>query len=247
MIETSSELPTPAEMRAFNEANRATWQAVRMREASRALVTGHIALWVCLMGTLDATARVGTNAPFVVIAPLWFALLFGYLGCLFWAIRRIKGQRLKSLVKVTDRGDDKLRKVADIPLRKVADIPRKVVLYYFGMMLYSFLCSFGWGIAWRHMSTTAILASLAIFPLMGISYFVYRVVQYAFWEDLLFAMCIALAYMPIFLQPGPGTELSLLALVFVIVGTASLHHRWDVWSRSLDDLASEQAGEEVES
>jgi hypothetical protein len=82
---------------------------------------------------------------------------------------------------------------------------------------------------------------------MGIGYFVYRVVKYAFWEDFLFVMYIALAYMPIFLQSGPTTELSLLALVFVIVGTASLHHRWEVWSRSVDDLASEQAAEEVAS
>lgn len=235
MMETSSELPTPAQMRAFNEANRATWQAVRMREASRALVTGHIALLVCLSGTsLVVTHRLGTNAPFVA-----FALLFGYLGWLFWAIRRIKGQRLKSLVKVTDRGDDKVH--------KAAAKPRKVVLYFFGMMLYQALCGIGWTIAYRHMSTTTILASLAMFPLMGIGYFVYRVVKYAFWEDFLFAMCIALAYMPIFLQPGPTTELSLLALVFVIVGTASLYHRWEVWSRSLDDLTSEQEGEEVAS
>lgn len=239
MIETSSELPTPAQMRALNEANRATWQAVRMREASRALVTGHIALWVCLCGTLAVMQHAGTNASFVVSALLLFALLFGYLGWLFWAIRRIKGQRLKSLVKVTYRGDDKFHKAA------AGD--RKAVLYFFGIWLYSILCGIGWSFALQHMSTTNILASLAIFPLMGIGYFVYRVVKYAFWEDFLFAMCIALAYMPIFLQPGPNIELSLLALVFVIVGTASLRHRWEVWSRSLDDLATEQAGEEVAS
>jgi hypothetical protein len=33
--------------------------------------------------------------------------------------------------------------------------------------------------------------------------------------------------------------------VLVIVGTASLYHRWEVWSRLLDDLASEEAVEEV--
>ena len=226
MIETSSELPTPAEMRAFHEANRATWQAVRMREASHALVTGHIALGICLPGTC---MFLGTNAPLVLIA-----LLFGYLGCLFWAIRHIKGQRLKSLVKVTDRLDVEL-----------AVNPRKVVLYVLGVMSYYVLCITGWTIFHRHMPTATHLASLAIFPLMGIGYFVYRAVRLAFWEYFLFAMCIPLAYMPIFFPPGPATPLSLLPLMLVIVGAASLYHRWEVWSRSLDDLAGEQAGEEV--
>ena len=150
-----------------------------MREASARLVTGHIALWVCLCGTLAVMQHAGTNASFVVSALLLFALLFGYLGWLFWAIRRIKGQRLKSLVKVTYRGDEKFHKAA------AGD--RKAVLYFFGIWLYSMLCGIGWSFALQHMSITTILASLAIFPLMGIGYFVYRVVKYAFWEYFLFA------------------------------------------------------------
>jgi hypothetical protein len=69
-------------------------------------------------------------------------------------------------------------------------------------------------------------------------------VKFAFWEDFLFAICITLAYLPVLLPPGPNIELSLLVLVFVILGTESLHHRWEVWARSLDDPASEPAGEE---
>ena len=238
MIETSSEVPTPSEMRAFDEANRATWQAVRMREASRAFVMGLIALGVCTPGIW---MFLEINAPFVLIA-----LLFGYLGCLFWAIRRIKGQRLKSLVRVTDRLEVEL-----------AVKPYKTVLYVFGMISYSVLCSIGWGILNRHMSTATRLASLAIFPLMCIGFFVYRAVRLALWEYFLFAMCIPLAYMPILIRPGTTTPLSFLGwslvivstapTVLVIVGTASLYHRWKVWSRSLDDMASEQAGEEVAS
>ena len=238
MIETSSQLPTPLEMRAFDEANRATWQAVRMREASRAFVMGHITLGICTPGIY---MFLEINAPFVLIA-----LLFGYLGCVFWAIRRIKGQRLKSLVRVTDRLEVEL-----------AVKPYKTILYVFGMISYSVLCTTGWAILFRHMSTATRLASLAIFPLMCIGSFVYRAVRLALWEYFLFAMCIPLAYMPILLQPVPTAPLSSLALilvivsaasmVLVIVGAASLYHRWEVWSRSLDDLASEQAGEEVAS
>lgn len=238
MIETSSELPTPAQIQAFDEANRASWQAARMREASRAFVMGHITLGICTPGIFMFLAN---DAPFVLIA-----LIFGYLGCLFWAIRRIKGQRLKSLVRVTDRLEVEL-----------AVKPYKTVLYLFGMMLYSALCGIGWTILRRHMSTATHLASLTIFPLMCIGFFVYHAVRLALWEYFLFAICIPLAYMPILLQPEPTTPLRSLALilvivsaslmVLVIVGAASLYHRWEVWSRSLDDLASEQAGEEVAS
>lgn len=238
MIETSSELPTPSEMRAFDEANRASWQAVRMREASRALVPGSIAFWVCLPGTWLSLV---INAPLVLIA-----LIFGYLGCVFWAIRHIKGQRRKSLVKVTDRLDDEF-----------AAKPRKAVLYFLGVWSYCVLCGIGWSILRQHMSTATHLASLAIFPLMCIGYFVYRAVRLALWEYFLFALCVPMAYMPILLYPRPTRPLNSLAvnlmivstssLVLVIVGTASLYHRWEVWSRSLDDLASEQADEEVAS
>lgn len=238
MIETSTELPTPAQMRAFNEANRATWQAVRMREASHALVPGLMTFFVCLPGT---SMFLGTNAPFVLLA-----LLFGSLGLLFWAVRRIKGQRLKSPVKVTSRLDEEL-----------AAKPRKAVLYVFGWWSYCVICMIGWSALRPYMSTTTHLASLAIFPLMCIGYFVYRAVGLAFWEYFLFAICIPLAYMPLFFQPGATTPLSFWPLIWVIVstasmisvivGTASLYHRWEVWSGSLEDLASEHAGEEVAS
>lgn len=37
-------LPTPAQMRTLCEASQAVWYARRMREASRAIITGNIAL-----------------------------------------------------------------------------------------------------------------------------------------------------------------------------------------------------------
>ena len=232
MSERPSGLPTPAEMRAFNEASQAAWQAARMREASQGLVTGHIALGICLLGTALVVMRLGANAPFIACA-----LLFGYLGCLIWAIRRVKGQRLKGLVKVIDR--------REVQLRKAIAKPIKAALIFLGIMCYNMLCGYGWMIAFRHMSNSAILASLAITPVMGIGYFVYRAVKFAFWEDLLFAACIALAYLPIFFEPGPLAPLSFLALILVLVGTASLQHRWEAWLRSLNDLPDEGECEEV--
>ena len=43
----------------------------------------------------------------------------------------------------------------------------------------------------------------------------------------------------------PGVFLIWIGIAALIVGAASLYHRWEVWSRSLDDLARDQEGGEV--
>ncbi len=97
------------------------------------------------------------------------------------------------------------------------------------------------------MSNGAILASLSITPLVGILFFVRRYMVFRFWEDLLFAGCVALAYAPFFLRTWDLTPLSLLSLLLVIPGTVSLHSRWADWSRSLADMEGENSPEEVRS
>ena len=54
MVDTTAggSLPTPAQMRTFYEASQAVWNARRMREASRAVITGNIALGICMLGTV---------------------------------------------------------------------------------------------------------------------------------------------------------------------------------------------------
>ncbi len=239
MIESSSELPTPLETRAFDEAKRAAWRAARMREASRAFVTGHVALGVCLPGICIV---LGTNAPFVLIALLFFV----YPAFLFWAIRRIHRQRGQSLVKVTDRIEVEL-----------AANPRNVVLPIIAWIPYTILCMLAGPVLLRRMPTSIHLASLAIFPMMCVGYFVHQALRLALWEYFLFATSIPLAYLPVLLQPEPPAPQSSLAavlgfvsvasMVLAIVGAASLHHRWEVWSRSLDDLGSDKEAGEVAS
>lgn len=234
MSQASSELPSPSQMRAFNEASHAAWEAARMREASRALATGLIAIFVCVPGV---AMFLGTHAPLVLIA-----LILCDLACLIWAVRRIGSERRRSLVTVTDRLDDAF-----------ATKPRQAVLYLVGITLYYVLCRIGWTVLRRHMSTEVHLASLAIFPLMCIGFFVYRGAKLAFWEYFLFAACIPLAYLPILIRPEVATPLgfegSILvilnaaAMILVIVGTASLHHRWEVWSRELDRPGDETGAE----
>jgi hypothetical protein len=54
MTETTAavDLPTPAQMRNFYEVSRAAWQALRMGEASRAILTGNIAFGFCMIGAI---------------------------------------------------------------------------------------------------------------------------------------------------------------------------------------------------
>jgi hypothetical protein len=231
------DLPTPAQMRAFNQATHAAWQARRMGEASRALVSGNIALGLCVLGTVLGVRHArwaGAAAPFVACG-----LLFGYLAGLFLSIRRMKRQRARAFVTVVDRREE--------DMRKAVARPRKMVAVIFALFVLQAVSAAGWSIALRHMSNSAILASLSIGPLMGMLFFVRRFVIFRFWEDLLFAGCVVLAYAPIFLRLSDLSPLSFLSLLLVILGTVSLHARWLTWSSSQAVMGSEELTEEVQS
>ena len=126
--------------------------------------------------------------------------------------------------------------------------PAKVLpAFFFLAIVFQAICGLAWGIAFRRMSNTAILASLSLGPIIGIGFFVRRFVLYLFWEDLLFAGCVVLANAPMFLGRWDLTPLSFLALVLAIAGGCALNHRWVTWTRSLADLGGEDAFEEVQS
>ena len=83
MVETMAggSLPTPAQMRTLHEASQAAWNARRMREASRAVITGNIALALCMLGTVLVVMHsrwVGTAGPFVACG-----LVYGDLAIWF--------------------------------------------------------------------------------------------------------------------------------------------------------------------
>jgi hypothetical protein len=231
------DLPNPAQMRTFYEVSRAVGQARRMREASRAVITGNVAFVFCLIGTFLEVAQArwaGDASPFVMCG-----LMFGYFVGLALSLRWMKRQRARSLVTVVDRREEAARTTVARPWRLIG--------YFVAMFVFQAACALGWGVAFRHMSNAAIVASLLLLPIMGISYFVGRFVIYRFWEDLLFTGCVALAFAPMFLQARGLTPLSLLSLLLVILGAASLHSRWVIWSRSLAGMDSEDISEEVRS
>ncbi len=239
MVDTTagSGLPTPAQMRTLHEASQAAWHARRMREASRAVITGNIALALCMLGTVLVVMHsrwVGTAGPFVACG-----LVYGDLAVMFLSLRWMKRQRAQSLVTVVDRREEEARKAVARPWRAVA--------FLCALLVFQAVCVIGWSIGLRHMSNGAILASLAVGPLIGILFFVRRFMVFRFWEDLLFAGCVALAYAPFFLGSWDLTPLSFVSLVLVIPGAASLHSRWVVWTRSLADVGGEDSAEEVRS
>jgi len=224
-------------MRTLYEASQAAWNARRMREAARAVITGNIALAICMLGTVLVVMHsrsMGTAGPFVACG-----LVYGDLALMFLSLRWMKRERAHSLVTVVDRREDEVRKAVARPWRAVA-----VLVALLGFQALSVI---GWSIGLRHMSNAAILASLSIGPLIGILFFVGRFMVFRFWEDLLFAGCVALAYAPFFLRSWDLTPLSFLSLLLVFTGAASLHSRWVAWSRSLADLGGEDSPEEVRS
>jgi hypothetical protein len=239
MVDTTAGggLPTPAQMRTLYEASQAVWYARRMGEASRAVITGNLALGLCMLGTVLVVMHsrwVGTAAPFVACG-----LVYGDLAILFLSLRWMKRQRAHSLVTVVDRREEEARKAVARPWRAVAVL--------FALLVFQAVSVIVWSFALHHMSNAAILASLSISPLLGILFFIRRFVVFRFWEDLLFAGCVALAYAPFFLRSLDLTPLSFLSLLLVIPGTASLHSRWVAWTRSLADMDSEDIFEEVQS
>lgn len=239
MVDTTAGggLPTPAQMRTFYEISQAVWHARRMREASRAVITGNVAFVFCLVGAFLELAHsrwAGSASPFVMCG-----LMFGYITGLALSLRWMKRQRSRSMVTVVDRREEAARTAVARPWMMTG--------YVVAIFVFQAAVAVAWGVAFRHMSNAAIVASLALCPIMGMLYFVARFVIYRFWEDLLFAGCVALAWAPFFLRAWGLTLLSLVSLFLVILGAASLHFRWLIWSRSLADVDSADIAEEVQS
>jgi hypothetical protein len=228
-------LPTPEQMRNYFAAEKAAQQARRLRESSRAIITGNIAFVACLFGTtlvlLHSESFQGAG-PFLLCA-----IMLCYLACLILSLRWMMRQRSRSSVMILDRREVEAQRALARPVRAAVVI--------FALVLFQALAVVLWNIAFRHMSSAAILAALAIGPALATGFFVYRFVIYRFWEDLLFAVAIMMANVPFFLQAWDLTPLTFAALALVIFGTVSLYLRWVHWTRSLPAEDAAGGAEEV--
>jgi hypothetical protein len=225
-IAESADLPTPAQMQALRRADEAARQARRMVDASRAVMTGNIAFTICLIGvslTLIHSGFAGDNALFTLF--ILCGLVYGYLVGAFFALRWMKKRLAANPVAVVTRQEEADHKAP----------ARKRITFVFAL-LFSIVTMIGWGVAFRHMSNGMILAALSAAPLFGMLFFVMRFALFQFWEDLLFAGCVLLAFVPFFLHSQSELDipwLSLLSLPLVIIGTAFLQARWEAWARSV--------------
>ena len=248
MIDTlvPPELPMPEQMRALNQSMVAAWHARRMREASRGIFIGNIAMAICLASTelvvmhlcsADRGTRPGSDGPSHSwaqdIGPfLALGLLGVYFAGLFFSLRWLKRHRYSNSVTVVDRNEEEARKAVTRPKRAIAIL--------LGILIFLSLGTFGWIFAFRNMSNQAIVISLFIGPCMAAVFFIFRFVSFRFWEDLVFAGSAILAFVPMFfILRYDVSFLSFVSLGLVVAATASLQYRWIVWTRSLEKREAE--------
>ncbi len=224
-------LPTANQMRKLHDARRAAWQARRMREASRATITGNIAMGIGVLGTALAYVHSGrsiASSPYAMFGLLAGYLLYFFLTFLWW-----KRQRDRCVVTVFARCEEQSNRTVALPWKMTV-----VVLVCYSVL---FAGMVGKIFPFPIVSLTAIMENLSLCCLaLTVFYFVVRFVAFQFWEDLLFAASVLLAYTPFFLSNWEYTPLCFLSLFFVLLGTASLQTRWTTWTQAIATVGYEQ-------
>ena len=210
-----------------------------MREASHGIIIGNIAMVSCLASTMLVLMHAEWAKD---IAPFLADGLLGvYFVGMFFTLRWWKRQRGSSSVTIMDRNEEVARTALQKPKLALAIILSFVFIFAIGTLAWKFPLS--------KMSNEAILACLSTLPCSGALFFVIRFVSFRFWEHLVFAGCVVLAFVPMyFVRQGIGPDgrtaidisfLSFVSLGLVVASMASLQYRWIVWTRSLDKLEAE--------
>ncbi|QVL33750.1 hypothetical protein KIH39_07540 [Telmatocola sphagniphila] len=240
---TIDALPSPEQMRNYFAVEKSVRQTRRLRETSRAILTGNIAAAACLIETVLVILHSGwldsgpSRDEYKLLA--LDGTIFGWLTLMVLSLRWMKRQRARSSVYVLDRREAAAQRVPAHPVQT-----RLLFICFF---LFQGLVAVLWSIAFRHMTDSALVAALSISPLLGVGYFVYRFVLYGFWEDLLFAAAVALAWIPFLFRAWNLAPLCLATFPLVIVGTSCLHRRWVRWQESFSLPNAEAANEEERS
>ncbi len=224
-------LPTATQMRKLHIARRAAWQARRMREASRATITGNIAMGIGVLGTALVFVHSGrsiASAPFAIFGLLAGYLLYFFLTFLWW-----KRQRERCVVTVFAQYEGQSNRTVALPWKMTV-----VVLVCYSVL---FAGMVGKIFPFPIVSLTAIMENLSLCCLaLTVVFFVVRFVAFQFWEDLLLVASAVLAYTPFFLSNWEYTPLCFLSLFLVLLGTASLQTRWTTWTHAIAMVGNEQ-------
>jgi hypothetical protein len=211
---------------ALRDADQAALRTRRLLDASRSMLTGNMAMGFCLPATLMVwweVARDGDRSR--VLGAL---VMIGFAAWVLLSLRWLVGLRSSGGVKVVDRIEVNLDEIREHPIRRL--VP------YCAVMLASGLA---WSYLFRVMPYSGIVIVMWTVVAMFSGLFVGRFFLFHFWEDLLFAVSVALAWGLYLLQARQLAPLAIVPPRAVIVGTVCLHHRWRNWARSLP--ASEAA------
>lgn len=228
MADESSDmlLPTAEQMKAYFDVQRAVRLAARLREASRALLTGFVATGLCIAGAMLAvmhdTARFGRSAPFVVCL-----VSYPYLGYFWWCVRLTKRHADSGMTPLDD-----LNPASPQARAKPRALALSLAVTFVLMMAGSAVM---WSYAFRVMSTSQILLALSIGPIAGIVFHLIRMVKFGFWEEGLLAFAVGLAFGPFLSQAWRWTPLCFVAIALTEVAKWSMFGRWLRWR-------AEQAG-----
>jgi len=233
---SESVLPTAEQMRAYFDVQRAVRLAARLREASRALLTGCVASGLCLAGAMLAimhdTARFGKSGPIVMCL-----LIYPYLVYFWWCIRLTKRHADSGMTPLDDLNPANPQAGANTRALALS------LAVTFGLMAGAAVLR---SYAFRVMSNSQMLLALSIAPIAGVVFHMIRMVKFEFWEERLLAMAVAMAYGPFLLQAWRWTPLCFVAIGLTELAKWSMFRRWLKWP-SEQEAASGVADAEPQS
>jgi hypothetical protein len=230
---TGSELPSPIQMRNYLAAQDAAVRARQMLEASKALIFGNVAASLgvagfCLVFIHSDWYR--NIAPFLLCG-----VVYGYLALAVWSFRVLKKRTRINGPHVVGRLERDAALAPPTAARRAVILTALLLIVFLmtGLMIF-FL---------PKMPETAIIALLCLTPIMGGTLFVVRFAMFRFWEYLLFAFGIVLAFAPFPFKAWEWMPLSFASLILPAIGTWSLDRRWRNWIASIEDSPGETHSE----
>jgi hypothetical protein len=199
---------------------REAWRTRRLLDASRAILTGTIAFGFCLPAVVmigwDATAAgdLGRVLGLLVIT----GFLIWMLISVFWLIPR----RSRGGVKVVDRFETNLSQV------------RRNFWWRF-LPAYALVLGTTalWSILFNVMPGSGVVLTMWLVTAMLAGLFVALFVLFQFWEDLVFAGSVAMAWSLYLLPDRRLAPLVIVPLLAVVVATVCLDRRWPAWVSDL--------------
>ncbi len=202
-------------------ADRAAWRVRRLMDSSRCLLTGNMAFLCCLPATIMSSwSLVEADWARILGALVLFIAEFGIV------VSFLRMGRLRAMagLEVVDRVEVNLKEFGKIPNRRRVGF---LTLYVAYMILCTILFT-------KVLPFWGMIAGMWLGAAFMAGFFVRRFVLFQFWEDLLFAASILMAW-SLFLSQLRTEYMKILVLMpplEVLVGTTFLYMRWREWARS---------------